>query len=701
MIKNLSHRKKKKMSFLFNVNNTTHHQHSISTDSVDTLMSGTTSDDMSPVDSSGPLFSKFTKKMNQNNNNNQKSNRPDIETITVSFAAAGWLQVYLFGTAHALIQNVPGVRIEGLLDSYQDYLKNNNIHHNHDKSPIETPTLPTPTALSGTQPASSRSPSVSHIDGLTEEYDEGENKNEQEQKPQFPRFKFIGSSAGSLASAAILLGTDMPEMLEYAVECVNYARSKWHRAFELRKFVEQGVARFAINVFQRDKMSSSCSAKNSNTASPSVDENIDGDDDDDETRQREVVAEESGEEEEERTNVGFFTLVEEHDDGAALNNDESSTSEGTPTPPTKSPRGGPNTPGEFPTAIASPSSSSSPSLTTNNLTSFNKKKSSNQKSDNKTNNNQVQKKQFPGDDGGWLGNEFFFPKHIRDQLRNRLEVYATSLPYIKEVCFTEFESTVDLEEALVASCLLVPLAGLPFKLRRTGDWVCDGGLRSFQPRKGEPGVITISAMYFNAADIVPSVFVPAWWGLYPPSEEQYRQLFALGYNDMLVWLWKNNVLEKPKTVEERKEKLMKYDSGKMPQKHGIVGYILDFFAGVFFLGILRPFAFIAIYAELWFVSTLCFFATVFHEVFPRMFDFLIGTKSLRNKKAGGRMETVKDFWAVIRNLTSLKTMLHLAIGYRNVNSKRLGKYSRLYRLFQPFVANGKKTTEEKTEKKNE
>lgn len=599
----------------------------------------------------------------------------DTSMLTFSFAAAGWLQVYLFGCCHALIQNVPGVRVEGLNDSYQEYM--DKMKEASDSSASQQQRHAFTNKFDSTQDLSAVE------EGLSATKTQQQEEEEQQRRIDGNRLKFIGSSAGSLASAAILLGTDMEEMLEYAVECVNYCHQKWYHAFQLRYYVERGIAKFAIDIFKNNKDEDGSSSKKKKNSG--VINNIKAANNNKKRRRGSQVPKEGGqsilekidqqdqkEKKEDKddgdsestatdSSIGDYDVddrifEEEEDD----NNNKDNNNSAAPADPTS------------PTTLA---------------------EGSNQflfvsEEDKQHGLKKMQdRKDFLGSEGGWVGKEFFFPKHIREQLGKRLEVYATSLPWIQEICFDDFESTMDLEEALVASCLLTPLAGLPFKLRKQNCFVMDGGLRSFQPRKGQPGVITISAMYFNAADIRPSVFVPAWWGLYPPSEAQYRELFKLGHNDMLNWLWKHRLIPLPGSDAEMESKLMKYTKDILPKSHEAWwGYILDFFAAIFYLGLLRPFAMIAIYAEMWFVTILSFVATVFHEFFPRTFDFLIGTRSLRARRAGGRLETWQDFWNSLRNLTSPRTWLHLAVGYRSVNSRRLQKYSRLYRVFRPFVA---------------
>ena len=132
----------------------------------------------------------------------------------------------------------------------------------------------------------------------------------------------------------------------------------------------------------------------------------------------------------------------------------------------------------------------------------------------------------------------------RKRLEDQLEVYVTVLPQCRKKIISEFETVDDLEEALLASCCITPLAGWPFPLRKTGELVCDGGLAAFQPRKGEPNVVTVSPFYFTTADIKPDVFIPAWWGLYPPAPDQYFNVFNIGYNDAVHFLVRTNRVSK-------------------------------------------------------------------------------------------------------------------------------------------------------------
>lgn len=261
---------------------------------------------------------------------------------------------------------------------------------------------------------------------------------------------------------------------------------------------------------------------------------------------------------------------------------------------------------------------------------------------------------------------------VRHAMNEQLEVYMSVLPWCRAKVVDTFEHVDDLEEALLASCCITPLAGMPFQLRATGEWVVDGGLTAFQPRKGQPNVITISPLYFTSADIKPSVFVPAWWGLYPPDERRYRALYDLGFNDALLFLIRTNRVDKsfitklrPKPVEEPR---------------GWSAVALDVAAGVFFIFVMRPWALVLIYLEMIIVTCACLLIATLHDLLPQSLV----------KRADEALRTRRDAWIdtwhSLRNLISLRVLAHVLIGRRvPVNSSRLEKFSRLYRVFRPFL----------------
>lgn len=246
---------------------------------------------------------------------------------------------------------------------------------------------------------------------------------------------------------------------------------------------------------------------------------------------------------------------------------------------------------------------------------------------------------------------------LKEKLDEQLEVYISVLPWCRKKIISKFDSHGDLEEALIASTNLVPLAGLPFKLRRTGEYVCDGGLTAFQPRKGEKHVITVSAMYFNSADIRPSSFLPAWYGLYPPDEKTYRDIFDEGFNDAI------NFLVREKYIESAH--LLRLKKVPKPVERTNSDVVLDIVTGVAFMLLLRPWALLFIYAEM-LVATIIY----------------VGIAVIHATKSG----KWANVYHSMRNLVSARVLLHTLLGSTMpANVPRLEKHSRLYRILKPFL----------------
>ncbi|CCW60688.1 unnamed protein product [Phytomonas sp. EM1] len=133
------------------------------------------------------------------------------------------------------------------------------------------------------------------------------------------------------------------------------------------------------------------------------------------------------------------------------------------------------------------------------------------------------------------------------QLRRRLEegsfeVVLSVLPSLSPRLINSFSTFEDVMEALTASYCLAPLAGMPFKLRKTGEWVMGGGVSNFTPRMCEQNVISVSTIYFHETTIHPRRFLPSWWVLFPPSDRKYRSLFWMGYNDTIEFLMSDGKL---------------------------------------------------------------------------------------------------------------------------------------------------------------
>lgn len=246
---------------------------------------------------------------------------------------------------------------------------------------------------------------------------------------------------------------------------------------------------------------------------------------------------------------------------------------------------------------------------------------------------------------------------LRESLNRQLEVYVSVLPWCRKRVIHQFPEAEDLEEALVASCCLVPLAGLPLKLRHTGEYVCDGGLTAFQPRNGQKHVITVSAMYFSNAEIHPTNFTPSWWGLYPPSEMKYREIFDEGYNDAIRYFVKNNL-----TNENALTKLKHVPKRARETKWDIIGDVLT---GVVFTCFIRPWALVFIYAEM---------------VISAVVLLVIALVQLT------RSRSWENCYHSVRNLVSFRILLHFILGKKiPINLPRLEKHSVVYRILKPLI----------------
>lgn len=116
----------------------------------------------------------------------------------------------------------------------------------------------------------------------------------------------------------------------------------------------------------------------------------------------------------------------------------------------------------------------------------------------------------------------------------QLQVAVTRLlPYFSRERRQSFESETDLLESLKASAAAFPFAPLQY---RHGSWCVDGGLSDFQPII-DSSTVTVSPFYFSRADIKPSRYVPLWWGLLPPNDnDTIDWVYHLGWSDGLKWL---------------------------------------------------------------------------------------------------------------------------------------------------------------------
>eukprot|EP00756_Hemistasia_phaeocysticola_P010155 Hpha_TRINITY_DN14996_c1_g7::TRINITY_DN14996_c1_g7_i1::g.144566::m.144566 len=110
-------------------------------------------------------------------------------------------------------------------------------------------------------------------------------------------------------------------------------------------------------------------------------------------------------------------------------------------------------------------------------------------------------------------------------------------PFLKGEVVSRFPSWHALFQCLRATCHIPGVGGLlPYPISCLSGWYYDGLLWSslFVPwrsfHRGD-SVIKVSAMGAPGAHIRPSVAIPPWWALFPPSEDALHALMWLGYKD--------------------------------------------------------------------------------------------------------------------------------------------------------------------------
>jgi len=321
---------------------------------------------------------------------------------------------------------------------------------------------------------------------------------------------------------------------------------------------------------------------------------------------------------------------------------------------------------------------------------------------------------------------------VIDTINKRVQVYATVLPWMRMKKFENcFEEPRDIGEALAASCCLTPIAGFPFQLRKTREWVCDGGLRAFQPRGGEPNVVTINALYpMINADIRPECYIPLWWGMYPPDDKAYREVYDIAFNDAVSFLVKSGRVDESKLSLLRPVKIATLRGSVKTIGEGnsvmSLGYtfLKDVCVVLFCLLVVRPAVMLLVYGEIVLWGALCVLLALWHEMthlFWLAFDGLADLVWGKSKATAGadlvgeELSDVDDaastnsaeaiapsrrgvsrkrgnrrwvkVYQSVRNLVSLRTMAYLStLGDKvPINYKRLEKSSRLYRLLRPMV----------------
>mmetsp|Transcript_6365 Transcript_6365/g.16061 ORF Transcript_6365/g.16061 Transcript_6365/m.16061 type:complete len:465 (+) Transcript_6365:155-1549(+) len=137
------------------------------------------------------------------------------------------------------------------------------------------------------------------------------------------------------------------------------------------------------------------------------------------------------------------------------------------------------------------------------------------------------------------------PHNAADVLKDKCEISYTTLPWFKNKRVKVYRDEQHIRQALLASCCMAPLAGLPFRL--DGELVYDGALSDWiksglfhgpndQAAEQDEPTITITPFWFSRSDIRPSQYIPLWWAVYPPKVEDFEWIFDLGYKDTGDWV---------------------------------------------------------------------------------------------------------------------------------------------------------------------
>lgn len=410
-----------------------------------------------------------------------------------------------------------------------------------------------------------------------------------DERCQNARVHFCGSSAGALASTALVLQTDFDELRDYALSCVTDCRSKplLIGACSIREYVRVGIQRFATMSFsakvsalhkQRDEAERLAAAAANSSSSTSSDAGLADD----------LMMEPPA--------VGAERMAgPPSKDHAPTLRSEETGHDSLPLAAGPGCRHAPPMPRALssfrvPHALTRDGRPAHPHLKPH-------------------------------------GASIHPTCSVRRALNTRLQVFVSVLPWCRAKVMHEFNSEEELEEALLASCCLTPLAGWPFQLKRTGEWVCDGGLTAFQPRKGDgPHIITVSPFYFTTADIKPDTFVPVWYGVYPPNESTYRELYELGYVQAVKCFVIRGLLD----ADVAKELLDRRVGGPRPYRcfeaarsnrpvssttaggtrssflsvvldvtvHAPIAYARDAILTLLFLGVFRPIVILLVYVEM-------------------------------------------------------------------------------------------------------
>eukprot|EP00128_Syssomonas_multiformis_P000413 Colp12_sorted_trinity150504_noHs@25645 len=226
--------------------------------------------------------------------------------------------------------------------------------------------------------------------------------------------------------------------------------------------------------------------------------------------------------------------------------------------------------------------------------------------------------------------------------------------------------------------------------------------------------ITVSPFYFHRADIKPSVFVPMYWALYPPSEAEFEKLFRLGYIDAVEWMDKKGyrppegfqlpmwartkpmlhslvsgtrrqissdsdesdeqIQIKPKesSPERRRKSALRTLKRRKPDHvqdgRTVISDFLDILVFVLVVLILKPVAFVLLYSELIVLTTIAMVKALLHDVLPTFSDRT-------------REKAWQSLGLYLRSLLSPRNVARAFFGKRvPINEERLFQQSLVYRV---------------------
>ena len=128
---------------------------------------------------------------------------------------------------------------------------------------------------------------------------------------------------------------------------------------------------------------------------------------------------------------------------------------------------------------------------------------------------------------------------------DRVEVSFSSMPSFANRRVNIFRDNSHLRQAILASCCMAPLAGMPFRL--DGELVYDGAISDWLQNQSfltcpeghaatAAAAVRVTPFWFSRADIRPSQYIPLWWALYPPRRQDFEWVFELGYRDGSDWV---------------------------------------------------------------------------------------------------------------------------------------------------------------------